>query len=299
MNTRKSTLTASLLLGLISTASANDGLQGANIVALGGASVANHEDNVAIAANPAMLALKPRYDLSGTVFGQLDGDLGWNLNAVDSSKGIFAFGAGWERVIINPPLTDDDLPGWTTPSVTPTNRRKTSIFHIAASVSAKDRLFSFGVSGTMGTVSHDRLGKQLTGDLSAGFGLRPSDNATFGLVAHGLLPIDSPEAIPVSTVLGARYGLNEGPSIALDVGWQFEDPNGLGLIMRVGAEGAVGMARPRLGFSYDGPERQTALTGGIGADNPAGAVDFGAEVPLGPDFSGKQIRAVLTLRLRT
>jgi hypothetical protein len=299
MNTRKFTLTASLLLGLVGTASAHEGLQGANIVAMGGASVANHEDNVSIAANPAMMALKPRYDLSGTLFGQLDGDVGWNLNAVDSSKGIFAFGAGWERVIINPPLTDVDLPGWTTPGVTPTNRRKTSIFHVGASVSAKDRLISFGVSGTMGTVSHDRLGKQLTGDLSAGIGLRPSQTSSFGLVAHGLLPVESPERIPVSALLGARYGLEEGPSIALDVGWQFEAPNGLGLITRVGAEGAVGMARPRLGFSYDGPERQAALTGGIGADNPAGAVDLGFEVPLGADFSGKQIRGVLTIRLRT
>ncbi len=299
MNTRKFTLTASVLLGLVGSASANEGLQGANTVAMGGASVANHEDNVGIAANPAMLALKPRYDLSGTLFGQLDGDLGWNLNAVDSSKGIFAFGAGWERVIVNPPLTDVDLPGWTTPGVTPTNRRKTSIFHVAASVAAKDRLISFGISGTMGTVSHDRLGKQLTGDLSAGVGLRPSETATFGIVAHGLLPIESPERIPVSTVLGARYGLEEGPSVGLDVGWQFEDPNGLGLITRVGAEGAVGIARPRLGFSYDGPERQAAVTGGIGADNAAGAVDFGVEVPLGPDFSGKEIRGVLTIRLRT
>lgn len=299
MNTRKFTLSAFVLLGLVSSASANEGLQGANIVAMGGASIANPVDNVSISANPAMLSLQPRYDLSGTVFGQLDGDLGWNLNAVDSSKGIFAFGAGWERVIVNPPLTDIDLPGWTAPGVTPTNRRKTSIFHAAASVGTKDRLFSFGLSGTMGTVAHDRLGKQLTGDLSAGLGLRPSDTSTFGLVMHGLLPIESPERIPVSTMLGARYALEDGPSIALDLGWQFEDPNGLGFISRIGAEGAVGMARPRLGFSYDGPERQAAVTGGIGADNPAGAVDLGVEVPVGPDVSVKKIRAVLTIRLRT
>lgn len=303
MNTRKSARSAVALslcaLAHGPAARANDTLDGANIVALGGTSVANVEDNATIASNPAMLAMTPRYDLAGTFFLQVDGDLGWNLNAMDSSRSNVAFGAGWSRTVVDPPLTDAELPGWTAPGVVPTNRRKTSVFTAGFSVAPGERRVSWGLGGSIGTVSHDRLGKKLTGDLSTGFGLRAGESGAFGLVVNGLLPVKGPQRIPLNARLGARYALDEGPSVAMDVGWQFQDDNGLGLVGSVGAEAAVGIVRPRLGYSYDGPTRQSTLTGGVGGENKSGGLDFGVAVPLGPGFTGKHIRGVLTIRLRT
>ena len=300
MNTRKSPLLAlwlSLLPG--STALAQDLLHGANIEAVGGASVAHVSDNATITTNPSMLALSERYDFAGALFGQLDGDLGWNLNAADSTKGRVGFGAGWTRHVVNPPLTDDELPGWTAPGVTPTNRRTTSVFSVGLAFAPGDRKVSFGLGGSIGSVSHDRLGKQLSADMTVGIGVHPSDVATVGLSVQGLLPVDGPENIPVRIIGGTRYALEDGPSVTLDMGWQVQDANGLGFVTNLGAEAAIGMARPRMGFSYDGPDRQATLTGGIGADNPAGALDAAMLIPLGPGFSGKHIRGVLTVRIRT
>ena len=300
MYTRKSGL-AALLLTVFSPSSAfaGDALLGANLVALGGASVANTADNASIASNPAMLALSQRYDFSGTFFGQLDGDLGWNLNATDSSKGIVAIGAGWERTVENPPLTDDELPGWTEPGVPPVNFRKTSIFSVGIGVATRNRVVSFGLGGSFGTVKHERLGQQLTGDIVVGMGLQPSDFVAIGLSVEGMLPVKGPAHIPFATLAGVRFAVPNGPSLALDAGWQFQDAYGLGLIVRAGAEAAIGVARPRLGFAYDGPRRTPSVTGGLGGENEAGALDFGVDVPFGTDFGVKRIRAVLTIRMRT
>jgi len=300
MNTRKSSLiTACLLFVGGSRAFAQDLLHGANIEAVGGASIAHVADNATIATNPAMLAMAPRYDFAGSLFGQPSGDLGWNLNAMDSSKGILGFGAGWTRTITDPPLSDADLPGWVTPGVDPTNKRRASLFSVAMAIAPGDRKFSVGIGGTMGTVSHDRLGSKLMGEMSFGLGYRATDEATFGLVAQGLLPVDNVEAQPVQVLLGTRYALEDGPSIAFETGWQFEDANGLGFISRVGVEAVAGIIRPRLGYSYEGAERKSTVTAGIGGENPSGGLDAAVLVPLGKGFSGRDIRGVITLRLRT
>lgn len=300
MNTRKLGLSALLIASTAwPVAHAADGQQGANILALGGASVADPEDNTTLLSNPAMLGMTPRYDFSGSFFLQPDLDHGWNLNAVDSSKGIVAFGAGWERGITNPPLTDEELPGWVRPGVEPTNLRRTSLFTAAFSITPKDRKFSFGVSGTMGTSKHDRLGKQLTGELGVGLGWRPSEVLTLGLAGRDLLPTTSAASEPASVLAGLRYGIEEGPSFTMDAGWQIEDHNGLGLQLKMGAEAAFGIARPRLGYAYDGPLRQSHITAGFGGENDAGAVDLGVDLPVGGEADLSDTRIMLSVRLRT
>lgn len=281
-------------------AGAADGLRGANAAAMGGAALAHPEDNAAIAANPAMLALAQRYDLAGTFSVDHALDLGWHLSAMDSSRGRIGFGAAWERTVSEPPLSPDEMPGWVVPGETPSNLRKTSVFHAGFGVALdEDRRWSLGLGGQFGQVNHDRLGPSLTGDVDLGLGWHPSEPVTVGLVGQGLLPVGGALATPAAVLVGSRYAIEEGPSVALDLGWQLEDASGLGLLIRGGAEAAIGMARPRLGVRYEGPARRTTLSGGIGAENEVGAVEYAVLVPVGGAFSVRAIQHLLTVRIRT
>jgi len=301
MTTRKRALVAVMIVCSASfPALAADGLRGANSLAMGAVAVANATDNAATAANAAMLALEERYDLAGTFDVSHAGDLGWHITAADSTRSRAAFAMGWQRRITNPPPTAAELPGWTVAGVDPVNARRTSLFTAALAYALdEDRTWSVGLSGRVGRVRHDRLGDSLSGDLDVGVGWHPSEEATLGAVVQGVLPIGGILPSPITALVGARYAMTDGPSVAADVGWQLEDASGLGLLVRTGLEVAAGPVRPRLGLRYDGPDRLTTLSGGVGVENEQGAFDYAILVPVGHQFSVQGIVHVISLRIRT
>jgi hypothetical protein len=288
----------SLWLFLAPAAAAQE-MRGANTVAIGGAAVAQSEDNSAIAANPAALGSTSRYDLSASFDVTPGTAIGWNLSAMDSSKGAVGFGAAWQRTSSDPAFEDDELPGWKEPGTTPSNHRVADVLTAAIAFAPDEREWSIGLSGTWSQERHVRLGGAATADLSVGGAWHPSEAATVGLVVRDVLPVGNALTRPAAVEAGARYALPEGAAAAIDVGWQLEEANRLGLLLRGGFEGGAGPARFRIGGRYDGPSRTGGLTLGGGATNDAGAIDYAMDIPVGTPFALEAIRHVFTVRIRT
>ncbi|MBW1881618.1 MAG: hypothetical protein JRJ84_24940, partial [Deltaproteobacteria bacterium] len=138
----------------------------------------------------------------------------------------------------------------------------------------------------------------LSGNADAGLGVRVDERWSMGLVGYNLLPLNDQPDLPAGILAGARF---EEPSVAawsLDAGLQFEEADGIPLVLRTGGELLIGTTRPRVGYRFEGPTREHWATAGVGAESEAGAVEYSLSVPLVDSLRPSSLLHRFSIRLR-
>lgn len=275
-----------LLLSLIGAlftpvwAAASPDVVGADSVGMGSTSVAAFDSNAAITTNPGLLALTDRYDFSAQ-FGIGPG-LHWAATGMDGRTAEdFSLGFSYSGDRYEPTLSVEELPGWVEPNTDVANMKRSHDLALAGSGSLADDTIAFGVGGHISLYNHDRNGKGTTGNVDAGIGYRPVEALTLGLAGNNLVPIDPLRDRPLRIAAGVRL---DGKPAALEVdgGWVQEE-DGVPVFLDAGAEARPGSARLRAGGRYYGPTGVPSVTGGIGVAGDGGAIEYGIDIPLGPD----------------
>lgn len=269
---------------------------GANSLATGWTGVANPYDNSAITVNPALLALEERYDLMGGLTYGPHSYLGWNGTLADSktSKWV-ALGVAYQRQKANPELSVDDLPGWLPESYIPSNERLAHDVTIGVATAVWERRVSFGVNGTLASYEHDRHGAGFTGNMDVGLGLRPARLLSIGLVGRNLLPIARQSGRLAAFAGGLWIADPEVGALGFEVERKLE-PVSNNKPWRVGAglESVLGSARVRTGYRWDATDASHWVTGGLGAQNELGGVEYGLAIPL--STSSKEVVHQISIR---
>ena len=255
---------------------------GANSLSMGWTAVANPYDNASITVNPAMLSLEERYDLlAGASYGPHP-YLGWNATLADSKTSEWvALGVSYQRQYANPELTVADLPGWVPDSYVPSNERLAHDVTLAVASAVLDRKISLGVNGTFVSYEHDRHGNGVTGNIDVGLGFRPLKLLTIGFVGRNILPIEKQSGRLASFSSGIWLADPEVGALGFEIERKLEPVSNY-RPYRIGAglESAVGTARVRTGYRWDATASTHWMTGGIGASNELGGVEYGIAVPL-------------------
>ncbi|MEO0605642.1 MAG: hypothetical protein AAF211_29690 [Myxococcota bacterium] len=276
-----------------------DVVQGANTAAMGGIGVAAPNDNAGITLNPGLLGLVERYDFHAHVrFGPLglardrgpddEGrrtDLQWAATALDArTSSRFAAGFAYSGDRFQPPLQENQLPGWSLPGEQLANRRRENDFTLAFGVPLLDRRLSLGASVLYSQFNHDRDGRGSTADLHAGIGLRPLDWITLGFAVRNFVPVASSQDRDLSFVAGGRL---ESARVAVEANlWSSTDPlANAPLSIAVGGEVAPSpTTRVRVGVLREGPLGRTRLTAGFGlATKRGGGLDYALQLPVAGD----------------
>lgn len=175
----------------IATAAALDQVEGAESTAAGSATVATPAVNGAITGNPGIVALDERYTFTGG-FGYGERGLHWSFGAVDAKTSPIGLGVVYSGDRYEPALRVEELPGWQVPGQGVTNRKRYHDVAVALGIPMADRRVSIGLGGALSFYDHDRQGKGVSGNLTAGMGFRPDEHVQIGLVGRNLLPVESP-----------------------------------------------------------------------------------------------------------
>ncbi len=281
MSTRKPLFISLCVASVISsTAWADDDVLSATSLGMGSTAVADGDVNDGITVNPGLLGLKARYDI--TAIGGL-GYRGWVAggNVVDSRQKFIAMGIGYQRAVYEPPLTDDDIPGWYAEGTTPSNFKRYHDIHLGAAVPVLDRKLSFGINGAVSITEHDRQGQDILGNLDFGMGARPTPWLTIGVVGRNLIPIKDQPEFPMAVMAGVRADDEAIGAVALDVNVNVQNFEVPPVSVRFGLEKTIAsVADLRLGYHWEGPQDAHRLSAGLGAHNDKGSVDFGFDMPL-------------------
>jgi hypothetical protein len=288
-------------LALAPSARGGDEIYGANVEASGRAVAGNPADNASITVNPGLLGLSERYDLHGHVGLGPDGALEWAVSAMDSRTSALAFGIAWRRTLAEPELTLEEMPGWRVPGEPIPNRKRAHELTAAFAypfLGKGDMRYSFGINGTLRFHDDDRRGRHLSGNADVGLGVRFDERWSVGLAGSNLIPLKDQPDLPAGILAGARF---EEPSVAawsLDAGLQFQDADGLPLVLRTGGELLIGTTRPRIGYRFEGPTREHWGTVGVGADSEAGSVEYSLSIPLVDTLRPSSLRHRFSVRVR-
>lgn len=276
------------LLLASAAALAADVVQGANTAAMGGVGVAAPSDNAAITLNPGLIGLVERFDFHAHFRLGPTGDLQWAATAIDSrTSERFGAGFAYSGDRYDPPLTNNELPGWSLPGEELANRRRQDDFTLGLGVPLLGRRLSLGASVLFSRFNHDRDGKGSTADVHVGIGVRPVEWLTVGAGIRNLAPIPSPQDRPLSWVAGARL---EATRAAIEGNvWSSTDPLAPSS-WSIAAGGEVSPTvgtRVRLGMFRDGPLQRTRLTAGFGlVSERGGGLDYALMVPV----AGQELR---------
>ena len=285
----------------------SDVVQGAHTAAMGGVGVAAPHDNAGITLNPGLIGLVERYDFHAHLRFGPTGDIQWAATALDARTSK-SFGAGfaYSGDRFDPPLLQNQLPGWSLPGEQLENRRREDDFTLAFGVPVLGRRLSFGTSVLFSRFNHDRDGSGSTADLHAGVGFRPFDGLTLGLGVRNFVPVESTQDRPLSWVAGARL---ESPAdrdtgvrrVALEANlWSSTDPFAArALSIAAGAAVAPSDAlRVRAGVFRDGPLQRTRLTMGLGlATRRGGGLDYAMLLPIaGQPLKGNTLVHQIAIR---
>jgi hypothetical protein len=260
---------------------------GANALATGWTGVANPYDNAAITVNPALLALEERYDLMGGLTYGPHPYLGWNGTLSDSKTSEWiALGVAYQRQKANPELSTADLPGWLPESYIPSNERLAHDVTVGIATAIWDRRLSFGLNGTIVSFDHARHESGFTGNMDVGLGFRPAPLLSIGLVGRNLLPIARQSGRLAAVAGGFWIADPEVGGLGFELERKLEAvSNNKPWRVAGGLESAVGNARLRTGYRWDATAAAHWITGGIGAQNELGGVEYGLAVPLNSSFS--------------
>jgi hypothetical protein len=270
-----------LLLAAPTVASATDEITSAPVAGIGGASVADPNDNGTLRSNPAAVGLSERYDLQALFrVGPLPG-IYWSVNAVDARTNDYvSFGLAYDGRITRPEFLPDELPGFAPTGEEPSNRKELHDLTFALAVPFLKRRLSVGLNGTLTIFDNAWNGKGTTGNLDLGIAARPIDQLSFGLSARDILPVADQFDRPATLAFGARGGMDDLFIGAVEVDHRFEHVLGNPWNVRAGVEGVLKVVKLRAGWNWDGDVDIHRVSWGIGAFSKAGSVDYAMQIPV-------------------
>lgn len=289
---------AALAIAFATQAEAGEDVHGARTASMGSAAAADPSDDSAVTVNPSLLGLTERYDgdfqlrVGGPDLITVGG------SAVDSrTASPVAFGLTYQFSKRNPPLTEDDLPGWVPLDEDPTNFQNTHLMAAGLAVPVLDRKLSFGVSGTVLIWNHEHQGSGIAHDYDVGIAAAPFEALSIGVTGRNLVPFPSVPVDMDPSILGGVSLHGAVGALAVDGEYRL-DPTAAPFALRAGAELTPGSGRLRAGFRSEGGS-DSWLTWGFGAQNDTSAVEYGMSLPLsGLDAFG-DIMHHIAIRLRT
>jgi len=271
-----STVLISLLFS--TPAVAEEDVEGANILGMGGAAVAHVSDNSAITVNPGLMGLTRRYDFHGHYKLGPSGGSHWAATAMDGQTSKFLWmGLAYSGDVFRPELETSELPGWKIPGQEIENTKRFHEFTLALSVPLVRERVALGVNGAMSLYNHDRQGRGIEGSADVGLGLRPLRWLSIGLVGENLLPLENERT--AGGQAGIRVFDETVGAIEVDGGYRHAENDGLGF--GLGAEKNAGMSRLRLGYEIDLPEMAQRASWGIGLVGEGGSFEYGMAIPVG------------------
>jgi hypothetical protein len=259
-----------------------DEIRGPITIAAGRTAAASPLRNDAITANPSLLALVERYDMEGE--GGI-GDGGWEAGGsiVDSRQSALAMGVAYRRLIHEPALTDDDLPGWFEDGETPSNVKRYHDIAVGVALPFWERRVSLGVGGVVSFTDHDRHDPSIVGNLDVGTAFAPLEWLTVGVVGRNLLPLGQRSELPLALLGGVRLAHEDIGAFAFELDERLGAVDSRRLSIRVGAEKSIRSLDLRAGW-HDENGEFSAITWGLGAHNEQGSFDYAMEVPLEGPF---------------
>ncbi len=272
----------------------------------GGASRADLGSLSAAATAPALLPLRPRYDVGGGIRFGPDSGITWQAAAVDSQTGPVALGLLVSRTTEVTQVREDDLPGWRETD-TPIGERRDARTRLggALAISALERQLGFGASVTWHhrTDGFDRSEGRVTAGASVAAHL--GQQLVVSVNGENLIPTGLWFAPTLGTA-GLRWAPAEVAALQGDLILDFSSrPGEVAAGARVGVEAIAGRVVPlRLGWAHleaveslDG-DPEDRLTAGIGVGNAQAALDYGFQAGLdGGDDEGLRQWHAVSLRL--
>lgn len=265
-----------MLVLLSSLAFAADRVEGSETLAVGSTAVANPWANAGIAANPSLLAVEERYDFG--VAGSYGGHgFHWNITAADSRTSAVGFGLSYSGDRYSPALATHELPGWSVEGQELTNRKRNQDVGAGLSIPFLQRRLALGFGGSLTFYNHDRQGKGIAGNATAGLSVKPVDGVVIGVSGRNLLPVVDPdEGRPLEVLGGVWLGEPSIGSLSLEGGIRPE--RDALLVLGAGAEARLGDgAAVRGGWRLE--DAQHNLTLGAGAGTREAGIDVGIAVP--------------------
>ena len=289
-----------LLLALPLPALGADALQ-ADALGQGGTTRADLDGVSSVVDAPALLALRPRYDV------QAGGGLGPDKErllqaaAMDSRTGPVALGLTAVRKTHTPSTLSKDLPGWQIPGDDTSNPHTELLLGGALAGAWFDRHLGVGVgvfyAGETSRYTEDEHHVEATASVAGRIG----EVLTMGVSGQNLVP-GGPEWLPLSVGGGARADVQDVFGVAVDVVADLESgDSGPTLLLGAGLDGVIAEALVlRGGYRLNQLDDVGSLTFGLGATGANGGLDYAMEV--GVHGSGSLglagSRHLLALRIR-
>ncbi len=269
------------LLGLLVSTPclAEEDVAGANVLGMGGVSVAAMNDNSAITANPGMMALTSRYDFHGHFKIGPTGGAHWGASAMDGQTSKFLWlGVAYGGDTYSPELQTSELPGWTIPGEEISNKKRFHDLTLGLSVPIISERLAIGLNGGVSIFNHDRQGRGVTGNGDLGVGFLATKWLSVGVVGENLLPIDGDRTLGGSG--GVRVFSPTVGAFEIDGGYHHGPSDGITL--GVGGEKNAGIARLRLGYDIDLESTAQRVSWGLGLIGEGGSFEYGMALPISP-----------------
>lgn len=277
-------------------AGAADTFESSALLAMGGVGAASSRENASLTLNPGLLGLDQRYDFQGQLRYGPFGALAGGLSAVDGrGSDVVAGGLAYAGDTAEPPLTEDELPGWVVPGGDIPNHRTSHDLSIGAGVPFAQRRVSVGLGTTIGWYRHDRSGSGWRFDLDAGLGARPVEALTIGVSARNFLPMRD-EDRPAELLGGVRLDPTKSFAVEADVTFLPQSTAALPVNVAAGVSGEVQVVALRAGWRRDGEGGVHSVAAGLALLGPGSALEYGVSVPVTGAIALDRTLHQLTLR---
>jgi len=299
-------LSAALLL-VGRPAAAGPDIGGADALAMGGVTIGTVRSSASVLTDPAVLALKARYELQATGLIGPDHLLGARAYALDSTTGPVTLGLGYQYSHSVPQTSDADLPGWVLPGDDMSNAEARTALGGGLATSFGDRRVALGLGFTwyQRVTRFTDVQRWPEGRVSVSGRIGSEEQLVLSGVADNLLQ-------PGNTDTPMKFGVGSTwrPTEPFALAGQLELRTGLfeappQLAFGVGAEGLIAKTVAlRGGFRRDADRASDLLTAGIGAYTEQVSLDYAAELVVGhagdppPGWDDNKIRTQHTLSLR-
>ena len=286
-------------LVLAGAAQASD-LRQADALGQGGTTRADLDGVGIVADAPAVMALRPRYDV------QVGGGLGpqgerlIQAAALDSRTGPVALGLGFARKVHTPPTRPEDLPGWQLPGADTDNPRVEMVAGGALAGAWADRRVSLGLGAWYAGEGSRFGGETHFVEASVSGGARLGEVVTIGLSGQNLVP-GGFSWLPLTVGGGLRADAEDVFGVGVDAALDLESLDAPALLLATGLDATLAEVLVlRAGYELDEVLGGGAATLGLGATGANGGLDYAVAVGLHgerPQGLGTS-RHVLSLRLR-
>lgn len=284
---------------LVAPAQASD-LRQADALGQGGTTRADLDGVGMISDAPAVMALRPRYDV------QIGGGLGpqgerlIQAAALDSRTGPVALGLGFARKVHTPPTLPEDLPGWQIPGADTDNPRVEMVAGGALAGAWADRSVSLGLGAWYAGEGSRFGGETHWVEASISGAARVGEVLTIGLSGQNLVP-GGFTWLPLTLGGGVRADAEDVFGVGADLAVDLESRDEPALVLATGLDATLAEVLVlRAGYELDEVLGGGAATFGLGATGANGGLDYAMVLGLHGDRPQglASSRHVLSLRLR-